>query len=531
MSDFEGPNAYINKTTLEHRQKFGQFFTPLEVAEFMSGWVSDPQLKPDLICDPAMGLGVFYTALRNVGFKKTVASYELDPRILAHTQSKLRADKKHHVIKGDYLQSWELSKYDGVVANPPYMKFQDFGDRKGFFADFESKTGIKLSGYTNSASAFLIKSISELSDRGRLAYIMPLEFLATGYGEQVKEILLKNGFLKTVIRFENEKEVFPDALTSVGILLCSKNDNHHGVRFMTIKSMSELQSDRLESQGRVIDFRLLEPSSKWLSFFDAETVSLCEQNLVSLKQHGAFKRGIATGANEFFILKPSDVKRLKLPCSSLIKAITRSAIVSNPVFSNTDAQLLVDNDEAVFLFDGLADSKNRYVKQYVSVGETHEYHKRFLTHKRTPWYKLEDRPAASLLFGVFSRDKFKVILNRAMAKNLTCFHGFYPKEESRRFIDTLFVYFQTKTARTILSLNMRRYGGGLDKFEPNDLNNALVPSSDFMSKIDQGVIKQAIDTLSAGGELPESAESAFNELIHRKSIQQDKGNRGSSEFV
>lgn len=517
MPDLEAPNGYTDKTTLEHRQKFGQFFTPLEVAEFMSRWVADPHLKPNLVCDPAMGLGVFYRALRNVGFKKSVTSYELDPHILAHTQRTLKADNKHQITKGDYLQSWKSSKYDGIIANPPYMKFQDFGDRKDVFADFESKTGIRLSGYTNSASAFLIKSVSELSENGRLAYIMPLEFLATGYGEQVKEILVKNGFLKTIIRFENEKEVFPDALTSVGILLCSRSENRQGVRFLTVKSISELQDDSLESKGRVIDFSLLDPGSKWLRFFDDETVSLCESNLVALRQHGAFKRGIATGANEFFVLKPSDARRLKLPSSSLIKAITRSAIIKDPVFSNSDVQLLVDNDDQIFLFDGLAEAQDPHVKKYVSDGESHEYHKRFLTSKRTPWYRLEDRPAAPLLFGVFSRDKFKVILNRAMAKNLTCYHGFYPKAESQRFIDSLFVYFQTKAARTILSLNMRRYGGGLDKFEPNDLNDALVPSSDFLSKINQSVIKKAVEALDAGGALPESAEAAFAKLILGKS--------------
>jgi hypothetical protein len=60
---------------------------------------------------------------------------------------------------------------------------------------------------------------------------------------------------------------------------------------------------------------------------------------------------------------------------------------------------------------------------------------------------------------------------------------------------------------------MRRYGGGLDKFEPNDLNEALVPSSEFLSKINQAVIKKAIQALESGGKLPEVAESVFSELI------------------
>jgi adenine-specific DNA-methyltransferase len=513
MSEIRLPSAYTEETPLEHRQKFGQFFTPLPVAEFMANWVADQAPTNSLICDPAMGLGVFYQALRNIGYRKSVRSHEIDPHILAHTQRTLKADKRHITIKGDYLQSWTLDKYHGVIANPPYMKFQDFGDRKDFFTDFEARTGTRLSGYTNSASAFLIKSISELSENGRLAYIMPLEFLTTGYGEQVKNILLNDGLLKTIIRFENEKEVFPDALTSVGILLCSKSENREGVRFITVKSISELKDKNLESKGCMIDFSLLEPSTKWLRFFDAETVSLSEKNLVNLRHHGAFKRGIATGANEFFVLKPSDAKRLKLPGVTLIKAITRSAIIKDPVFSESDVQTLVDNDDEIYLFDGLADQGNQNVKKYIQEGQNLGYDKRFLTSKRTPWYRLEERPAAPLLFGVFSRDKFKVILNRAMAKNLTCYHGFYPKPESAHFIDSLFVYFQTQTARTILSLNMRRYGGGLDKFEPNDLNEALVPSSEFLAKINQGVIRKAVEVLDSGGKLPEAAEEAFRKLI------------------
>ncbi len=508
------PAKYADETSLEHRQKFGQFFTPLAVAEFMASWVAGREAnRPSSICDPAMGLGVFYHALRSMGYTKNVSSYEIDPIVLAHAERVFPSNKKHAITKGDYLQAWVSDKYDGVIANPPYMRFQDFDERKGFFADFESRTGTKLSGYTNSASAFLIKSISELSEKGRLAYIMPLEFLTTGYGEQVKKILLDKGLLKTIIRFENEKEVFPDALTSVGILLCSKDENREGVRFITVKSIAELKEGSLGSKGRMIEFGLLQPSTKWLRFFDAETITLCDRNLSPLRHHGAFKRGIATGANEFFVLRPSDAKRLNLPESSIIKAITRSAIIKDPVFSERDVKSLIEKDDQIYIFDGLAAQGDKNVKSYLSAGERLEYHKRFLTSKRTPWYRLEERPPAPLLFGVFSRDKFKVILNRAMAKNLTCYHGFYPNAESEHLVDGLFIYFQTRAARTILSLNMRRYGGGLDKFEPNDLNEALVPSSEFLSKINQAVIKKAIQALESGGKLPEVAESVFSELI------------------
>lgn len=107
-----------------------------------------------------------------------------------------------------------------------------------------------------------------------------------------------------------------------------------------------------------------------------------------------------------------------------------------------------------------------------------------------------------------------------MAKNLTCYHGFYPKPGSEHYITALFIYFQTLTARTILSLNMRRYGGGLDKFEPNDLNDALVPSTEFLSAIDRKILANAVESLDAGKTLPASAEAAFKILILGKSNDQ-----------
>ena len=68
----------------------------------------------------------------------------------------------------------------------------------------------------NISSAFLMKSISELKPGGRLAYLMPLEFMNTGYGAAVKEFLVKDRNLRAFIQLECEEEVFTGITTSVG---------------------------------------------------------------------------------------------------------------------------------------------------------------------------------------------------------------------------------------------------------------------------------------------------------------------------
>ena len=117
-----------------------------------------------------------------------------------------------------------------------------------------------------------------------------------------------------------------------------------------------------------------------------------------------------------------------------------------------------------------------------------------------------------MLFGVFLREKFKVIRNLSSAVNLTCYHGFYPNLFGQQFCDALFLYFQSRAARQILGLSMRHYGDGLGKFEPNDLNRALAPSQRWFSKLDTSVIKKAIDYCRVNNSLPEEMEVIFDSL-------------------
>ena len=119
--------------------------------------------------DPGFGLGAFYKAASKSGVKFTAT--EIDPEILTHWRN-ANPDTDIDISREDYLLSWG-KRFGNIVCNPPYMRFQKFKNRDLVFHRFEEELGIKLSGYTNSASAFLVKSLSELEPSGRLAYIMP----------------------------------------------------------------------------------------------------------------------------------------------------------------------------------------------------------------------------------------------------------------------------------------------------------------------------------------------------------------------
>ena len=154
---------YLREVGEKHQKRFGQFFTPDEVATFMVDWVLNSGM--DEVFDPAFGLGAFRDAIYDrAGVQFT--GCEVDATIVEFWERNT-GERADFITIGDYLLAWG-GQYASIVCNPPYMRFQKFLNRDIVAQEFEKNLGIKLSGYVNTASAFLLKSLSELSAYGRL---------------------------------------------------------------------------------------------------------------------------------------------------------------------------------------------------------------------------------------------------------------------------------------------------------------------------------------------------------------------------
>lgn len=487
----------------EHRKSFGQFFTHPNVAEFMTRWVLASGQSS--LFDPAFGLGAFYEAIpkdSNIVF----SACEIDAKIIEFWKRKTNASSEFIVIE-DYLHSWWQS-HSNIVCNPPYMRFQKFLNRNLVFQEFRRHLGIRLSGYTNIASAFLLKSLSELGSSGRMAYIMPLEFLNAGYGSLIKERLIESGHLFAIISFDCEKDIFPDVITSAGIILYDKGVYYSSVKFYSVKSITELKEFRKIEPISDISLKDLIPNSKWLPLFRRRKFEVDKTRTTTLDLYGRFSRGIATGVNEFFVLRPSIAKEKGVIDSECVPCITKSSQIGKPVFNDADYDALFVSDKPVLLFSANGAHSER-AEEYIQLGETAGFNKRFLTRNRRPWYKIERRLPLPLLLGVFSRGGYKIILNKSNALSLTCFHGFQPNLLGRDYIDHLFLYLFSQTGREILSLSRRKYGDFLYKFEPNDLNQSLVPSIDFLASLPSEKVSEAVQFIEKTNQMPPWGEELF----------------------
>lgn len=479
---------YAKTVSLEHRKKFAQFFTPLTVAEFMSKWVLENKTLSSVL-DPAFGLGVFARIIRETNKNCHIKGFEIDETILQEAKGIFANDTNTTFILKDYMfNDWE-NRYDGIICNPPYFKFHDY-DNKAVLKEIEENLGLKLNGFTNLYTLFLLKSAYQLNKNGRAAYIVPSEFLNSDYGKLVKTYLIKNKLLRYIIVFDFEENIFDDALTTSSILLFANDNEKSEVEFINIKKLDELNSLEKTIKSypknkaeKAITFSELNPEIKWRAYYQEQNATRFK-NLVPFSNYGKVVRGIATGANKYFTFNQSKAKQYNIDKKYLLRCITKSIDVNGSFFTKKDFEKLKKEDKFVYLINAI-EPNDPSINKYLQKGEAEEIHNKFLTSSRNPWFALEKRPPSPIWVSVFNRNGLRFIRNEAGINNLTTFHCIYLNLFSEPKIDLLFAYLLTDISKEIFNDNRREYGNGLHKFEPNDINKALIVDLNVINEIEE----------------------------------------------
>ena len=166
---------------------------------------------------------------------------------------------------------------------------------------------------------------------------------------------------------------------------------------------------------------------------------------------------------------------------NLIPCITKSSHVEDTLFNKKQFEKLCKSNKKTYLFDG-EKNENKFSKKYLKMGENLDIHLKYLTKNRSPWYSIEKRNISKIWISVFSRDKLKIIWNDTECLTLACFHTFYPTNLGKKYLKIIYLYLQTDLAQKLLNLEKREYGNGLVKFEPNDLNKALILDFRLLNK-------------------------------------------------
>ena len=131
---------YLKTVNADHRKKFAQFFTPKIIADFMASWVLNGGVVEQAdVLEPAFGLGRFSMSMFSIAPNIRVVGYDIDETIYSYACENFAKSKCDiDLRKENYLTTSWLDKYDGIICNPPYLKFHDY-DNAALIPQINSK--------------------------------------------------------------------------------------------------------------------------------------------------------------------------------------------------------------------------------------------------------------------------------------------------------------------------------------------------------------------------------------------------------
>lgn len=466
----------------------GQFWTPDWVAEAMVSYLLRDKKVLDVF-DPAVGAGAFFTAAKKLAgklrLKLNLAGRELDPDALLQAKS---ARLTSHDLAGveikDFVFDPPSKSFLGIVANPPYIRHHRLSpaSKEKLRAFGTRLIGKALDGRAGFHIYFLLRALELLAPSGKLAFIMPADTCEGVFSDPLWRWITKHYKLDAVIAFAPEATPFPRVDTNALVLLISKESpsEHFFWAFCQEPETPELLQwiqSGFHSKPKSIQVHnrtLREGLRTGFSRYPQEN----PPDGVPLRVYARILRGIATGANEFFLLTDIQVGQLRLPKQFLLPAVGRTRDVPGDEVSLASIEALRREGRAVWLLS--LDGREiqhfpKSIQDYLRRGEELGLPQRALIASRGQWYKMEARtPAPPILFAYLGRRNTRFIRNKAGAAPLTGFLCVYPKNAAHT--EQLWRALQHPDTIKNLPLVAKSYGAGAIKVEPRSLDRLVIPT-------------------------------------------------------
>lgn len=491
-------NLLDSAKTQAERNRLGQFATPAALAADILAYGKSllPHAMKVRFLDPAFGTGSFYSALLKSFAHSRIAQaagYEIDPGYGLGAM-KLWADTSLRLTIGDFTRA-KAPRSDGekaslVICNPPYVRHHHLsrGEKERLQRITQERVNVRLSALAGLYCYFICLSHEWMAENGLALWLVPTEFMDVNYGADVKRYLLDRVTLLRIHRFDPTEVQFGDALVSSSVVAFKKAapPAHHAFDFSYGGTL------RKPNVTKRVSADALRRAAKWTRVPTTPTSTEPERKQFRLSDFFQIKRGLATGANEFFILTARQISENELPTEFLKPILpTPRHLPVDEIEADSIGNPILDHPLFLFACDLPEDHVEREhpaLWKYLQTGIAKGVNKRYLCRHRSPWYSQENRPPPPFLCtymgrrGVRGGKPFRFILNRSRATAPNVYLLLYPKLSLETVLKA-----RPEHARAVWrALNDipgetlvdegRVYGGGLHKMEPRELANAPADS-------------------------------------------------------
>ncbi|MFF2287430.1 N-6 DNA methylase [Peribacillus butanolivorans] len=488
----------LTKTVPSEQKLRGGYYTPQILSDFMSKWaIRNPNSR---VLEPSCGDGNFLESavksLRNLeardeAIAELITGVEYSDIESAKAWNRMRElgipVNLTTIVNQDFFKylNDELinnNKFDVVLGNPPFIKYQDFKEEQRQIAfNLMNEKGFNPNRLTNVWVPFLVLSSFLLSDNGKLAMVVPAELFQVGYAGETRKFLSEFYQNITIITFK--KLIWKDAQQEVVLLLCEKNTNDvnkiKAVELDTIEDLVNFDFDTLEG----IDEKNINHSKdKWTQYFlsNAEIDLLnsikSNDNLYWSGDIYKVDVGIVTGQNKFFLLTEEQVINNQIPRENLVNIVSRSSHLEGTKFTLEDWNSNVSLGYPTYM---LAPSNvefeelDKTLQAFILQGEQAKVHEGYKCRIRKRWYIVPSVwiPDAFMLRQVHLYPK--LIKNEAAA---TCTDTIHRVKFNDGFdADRVTVSFLNSLTFAYSEITGRSYGGGVLTFEPSEAERLPLP--------------------------------------------------------
>jgi adenine-specific DNA-methyltransferase len=477
------------------RHQTGQFLTPpelaMEVAECAITFL--PQDSVDIhFGDPAIGTGTFFSALRRVLPPSIRMATSMGVEIneaLAEKTRRLWGKHGLEVIEDDFLSLDLPADRNLIISNPPYVRHQFMSNkRKNELRDAtRDALSINVGARSDLLVYFVLLCHSWMQEGAVAAWLISAEFMVTDYGRVLREYLTNQVTLQVIHLFDPNEVQFDGVLATSCVVIYRKT--------LPVKD----QLCRISFGGGVlhpkesaqIPIKKLRNLDRWPT--SIRGLLKKKKNSIVLGDIFQIQRGIATGANSFFILPREEAKAKGLPDQFLRPILPSPKHLHQQIVEDDGNGYPVFEPQLVLLDcplpEPLIEESFPALYEFLQGAKSLGILDRYLVRKRRPWYKQEHRNPPPFLCTYMGRatskrkKPFRFILNRSSAIATNLYLLLYPKEPLQDLLNRDPEL--QKEVHNILNRIKPRdlcdggrvYGGGLYKLEPREL--AEIDGSSF----------------------------------------------------
>lgn len=487
-----GSSLSLSEDSSVDRKKRGAFFTPRSLAEFIATWTI--RSGTERILEPACGEAEFMLAaldqLVSMGVspenaERGVDGIELHAESARAAKERLASNRYRCRVEIDDFFDWDVSeKYDAVIGNPPYIRFQTVTEKQRMSIErVSARSGVRLSALSSTWAPFVVQSASCLKKGGRLGLVLPAELLSVNYAAPIRSFLLGSFASIQLVTFD--ELVFPEVQEEVVVLLADgyRLGESHVIKWRQCSDLADLPSSSL------VDYVPASREDRWSGLFASGKALEYLQGLqseslfVPLEAWGRISLGVVTGNNRYFALNDEQISSYGLGEEDFVPLCPPgSKHLRCLEFSADDHARLQEGDGKTRLFyprDGILSPA---AEKYVEAGEAQGAHRAYKCQKRDPWWRVPIGEIPDAFVTYMNSYGPNICTNSAGVIALNSCHGLYFSSENamhgRELLPLACMNSATLFGSEIVG---RSYGGGMLKLEPKEACRLPVPSPNVVA--------------------------------------------------